>query len=89
MGLSDNLTRMLGAMVRMLERCETDHEVRCVVLTGAGGAFCAGGDVAVCRDSADGCTAGTEIASSGASWKAADPRSQLVISSISMVGGRW
>ena len=36
---------MLGAMVRMLERCETDHEVRCVVLTGAGGAFCAGGDV--------------------------------------------
>lgn len=36
---------MLGALGRMLAQFETDDEVRCVVLTGAGGAFCAGGDV--------------------------------------------
>ncbi|GAA4562725.1 enoyl-CoA hydratase-related protein [Planotetraspora kaengkrachanensis] len=40
--LSDS---MLEALAAALEACETDHEVRCVVLTGAGGAFCAGGDV--------------------------------------------
>lgn len=36
---------MLGAMADQLARAEEAPEVRCVVLTGAGGAFCAGGDV--------------------------------------------
>lgn len=36
---------MLAALAKMLERCEHDPDVRCIVLTGAGGAFCAGGDV--------------------------------------------
>jgi 2-(1,2-epoxy-1,2-dihydrophenyl)acetyl-CoA isomerase len=36
---------MLGALGRMLAQAEADDEVGCVVLTGAGGAFCAGGDV--------------------------------------------
>ena len=36
---------MLGALARTLASFETDDEVGCVVLTGAGGAFCAGGDV--------------------------------------------
>jgi len=36
---------MLGALEDALGRVETDPEVRCVVLTGEGGAFCAGGDV--------------------------------------------
>ena len=36
---------MLSAMADVLARAETDDAVRCVVLTGAGGAFCAGGDV--------------------------------------------
>ena len=36
---------MLGAMADVLAACEIDREVGCVVLTGAGGAFCAGGDV--------------------------------------------
>ncbi len=38
-------TPMLEAMARLLARFETDDDVRCVVLTGTGGAFCAGGDV--------------------------------------------
>ncbi|MEM7060753.1 MAG: enoyl-CoA hydratase-related protein [Pseudomonadota bacterium] len=38
-------TEMLVAMSACLDRAETDSEVRAVVLTGAGGAFCAGGDV--------------------------------------------
>jgi 2-(1,2-epoxy-1,2-dihydrophenyl)acetyl-CoA isomerase len=40
--LSDD---MLEALARVLAAAETDDDVGCVVLTGAGGAFCAGGDV--------------------------------------------
>lgn len=36
---------MLGAMLEVLARLSTDDSIGCVVLTGAGGAFCAGGDV--------------------------------------------
>ena len=36
---------MNGALATVLERAERDAAIRCVVLTGAGGAFCAGGDV--------------------------------------------
>jgi 2-(1,2-epoxy-1,2-dihydrophenyl)acetyl-CoA isomerase len=36
---------MLQALGKTLEICESDPEVGVVVLTGAGGAFCAGGDV--------------------------------------------
>jgi 2-(1,2-epoxy-1,2-dihydrophenyl)acetyl-CoA isomerase len=40
--LSDD---MLTGMAAALRECTTATDVRCVVLTGAGGAFCAGGDV--------------------------------------------
>lgn len=36
---------MLRALAEVLERFESDPSVRCIVVTGAGGAFCAGGDV--------------------------------------------
>ena len=36
---------MMDAMARVLADVEADDTVGCVVLTGAGGAFCAGGDV--------------------------------------------
>ena len=36
---------MLEGMARALELAETSDDVGCVVLTGAGGAFCSGGDV--------------------------------------------
>jgi 2-(1,2-epoxy-1,2-dihydrophenyl)acetyl-CoA isomerase len=36
---------MMAAMDRVLSEVEADDAVGCVVLTGAGGAFCAGGDV--------------------------------------------
>jgi 2-(1,2-epoxy-1,2-dihydrophenyl)acetyl-CoA isomerase len=36
---------MLTAMSQVIPAVAADPEVRCVVLTGAGGAFCAGGDV--------------------------------------------
>ena len=36
---------MLDSLLEALPRLGADNSVRCVVLTGAGGAFCAGGDV--------------------------------------------
>ncbi len=53
---------MLNAMAAALAACESDSAVACVVLTGAGGAFCAGGDV---KGMADG-TGGGSTASAGA-----------------------
>jgi 2-(1,2-epoxy-1,2-dihydrophenyl)acetyl-CoA isomerase len=36
---------MLAGLGKVLAECELDGDVACVVITGAGGAFCAGGDV--------------------------------------------
>ena len=53
---------MLTAMSSVLSAVEADPAVACVVLTGAGGAFCAGGDV---KGMADG-TGGGSTAAAGA-----------------------
>ncbi len=45
---------MNAALQTMLARFETDHAVKCVVLTGAGKGFCAGGDVKGMASSGDG-----------------------------------
>ena len=45
---------MMAAMDRILGELEVDDSVGCVVLTGAGGAFCAGGDVKAMADRAAG-----------------------------------
>jgi len=56
-------TEMLTALGASLAVAETDEAVRCVVLTGAGGAFCAGGDV-------KGFAAGGGAGSGSSSWDA-------------------
>ena len=45
---------MVSALGAVLVRVETDDAVGCVVLTGAGGAFCAGGDVKAMAAPSDG-----------------------------------
>src|SRR5215207_1589445 len=42
---------MLQALAGTLTEVEADDDVACVVLTGAGGAFCAGGDVKAMAES--------------------------------------
>ena len=41
---------MLDAAIAALERCADDAEVGCIVVTGAGRGFCAGGDVTAMGD---------------------------------------
>ncbi len=54
---------MMAAMERVLREVETDDAVGCVMLTGAGGAFCAGGDVkAMAERSAAGRAQGLDAA---------------------------
>jgi 2-(1,2-epoxy-1,2-dihydrophenyl)acetyl-CoA isomerase len=57
---------MMSAMAEVLAQAEADDAVGCVVLTGAGGAFCAGGDVkgmaAAAQDGADGATRSLDAA---------------------------
>lgn len=52
---------MLTALAKTLERCEHDPKVRCIVLTGSGGAFCAGGDVKAMAEGDDGSGAGSSF----------------------------
>src|SRR6218665_1730097 len=44
---------MARALVDAAIRCQTDHTIRCVVLTGAGRLFCGGGDIEAFRTAGD------------------------------------
>lgn len=44
---------MARELVEVAIRCQTDTAIRCVVLTGAGRIFCAGGDVGLFREAGD------------------------------------
>ena len=55
---NDMSAKMNVALQEMLVQFETDPEIRCVVLTGSGKGFCAGGDVKGMASSGDG-TVGT------------------------------
>jgi len=65
-------TAMVSAMASVLAQVEADEAVGCVVLTGAAGAFCAGGDVKGMAERASGNGAG-----GGASVDAAIHRQRL------------
>jgi 2-(1,2-epoxy-1,2-dihydrophenyl)acetyl-CoA isomerase len=45
---------MMGALLDNLNRAATNHDVGCVVVTGAGRGFCAGGDITAMRDRNEG-----------------------------------
>lgn len=44
---------MANALVAAASRCQADRTIRCVVMTGAGRLFCAGGDLGAFRDAGD------------------------------------
>ena len=66
---------MLEAMVEALKRYATDDSVGCVVLTGAGRGFCAGGDVKAMA-------AGNEMQAVGLEAKAQALRERMEVSRI-------
>ncbi len=46
--------KMAQALLDAVTRCDNDRTVRCVILTGAGKMFCAGGDVQAFATAGDG-----------------------------------
>jgi 2-(1,2-epoxy-1,2-dihydrophenyl)acetyl-CoA isomerase len=82
---------MMTAMDRVLSELEADEAVGCIVLTGAGGAFCAGGDVKAMAERSAGDRRGTidaaihrqrllQRATSGRLWQMPKP-------TIAAIGG--
>ncbi len=55
---------MMPLLAQFLTECERDREVRCIAITGAGRAFCAGGDVGNMQKRNDGQVVNNEAAQS-------------------------
>lgn len=66
---------MLEAMLEALRRLADDAEIGVVILTGAGGAFCSGGDVKAMAE-------GTEFAATGLEAKARGLRASMEVSRL-------
>ena len=62
---------MLVGLADAWDRVDTDDEIRCAVLTGAGGVFCAGADLKAMNDAQNTSDAAQRMRSdSGLAWKA-------------------
>ena len=73
---------MMTAMHEALPRLAADRNVRCVVLTGAGGAFCAGGDVKGFASEAGGGSGGAKPSGFDLEGRAHGLRSGMELSRI-------
>jgi enoyl-CoA hydratase len=62
---------MLVGLADAWDRIDSDDEIRCAVLTGAGGVFCAGADLKAMNDSQNSSDAAQRVRSdAGLAWKA-------------------
>lgn len=73
--MTSGLIEGLGDAYR---RCDEDDDIRCVVLTGAGKAFCAGADMSGGADTFDGSAVAVEIDSCPLSMQAWDVRKPVI-----------
>src|SRR4051812_25301662 len=79
---------MLVGMADAWDRIDSDEEIRCAVLTGAGGVFCAGADLKAMNDSQNQSDAAKRMRSdAGLAWKALLRHHQLTKPLIAAVEG--
>src|SRR3954467_2865961 len=79
---------MLVGMADAWDRIDSDPEIRCAVLTGAGGVFCAGADLKAMNDSQNQSDAAKRMRSdAGLAWKALLRHHQLTKPLVAAVEG--
>src|SRR3954463_10355057 len=79
---------MLVGLADAWDRIDSDDDIRCAVLTGAGGVFCAGADLRAmnnAQDTSDAARSSRE--DPGLAWKALPPPPQLTKPLIAAVEG--